>query len=193
VAVSALASLLLLLPPGAAPRQAVDSLAARQQVRLCASAEDSEQSLRACRSALELGLNPGWSASIRRLLARKLATLLRWGEVADVYGQLAQERPDDADVRLRLGSVLLFGLGRAEEAEAALRAATRLRPDLPEAWAALGAALNALGRYAESEEALAQAQRLEPGYMEANPASGLVYDASRRKETWPRFQAAAGR
>jgi len=63
--------------------------------------------------------------------------------------------------------LVLNGLGPHVAAEARLREAVRLKPDLPAAYSHLGAALFALGRASEAEGSYGQALRLRPNDSEA--------------------------
>jgi cytochrome c-type biogenesis protein CcmH/NrfG len=54
-----------------------------------------------------------------------------------------------------------------EEALSAFERATRLKPDMAEAWYRLGATLSGLGRHEAAMEALREAVRIHPDYPEA--------------------------
>ncbi|GAB4222273.1 MAG: hypothetical protein Kow0062_18900 [Acidobacteriota bacterium] len=77
------------------------------------------------------------------------------------YRDAAARAPDDADVRLRLGLVLLR-LGRPDEAIAELEHAVRLRPDAGLAWRSLGIARRDAGDLSGALEALARAVEVDP-------------------------------
>jgi tetratricopeptide (TPR) repeat protein len=180
----------LVLP--AAGRASVDSLEAKSQVRVCLSLSvEKDVAIQGCRRAVELGLSPDWAAAIRLYLARRLADAMRWDEVIEVYRALAASRPRDAEARLRLGNALLFGAGRAAEAETAYREALALASDDAAAWAGLGAALNAQARHAEAASAFAALLALDPTYFDTHEATFAVYEASRRNEVWPPAGAAS--
>lgn len=159
---------------------------AHDQARLCASIEaEPEASIAACRQAVELGLDPEWSAALRLLLARKLAVRERWDEVVDNYRALVLARPRDADARRRLGAALLFGRGDVAGATEALREAVRLEPEAAEGLTLLAAALSAGGRHSEAALACDSARRLDPARFELRPAAAALCDAARRGEAWP--------
>lgn len=160
------------------------TLAAREQARLCEKLS-GEESVAACRSALALGLGPGRAASVRQLLAFRLASLDRWDEVVVVYREAARLRPGDADAQLRLGAALLLAADRPEDALEPLREAARLRPADPRPHVLLGGAFNALGRHAEAVTAFEEALRIDPEALEGLPASRAALEAARRHEAWP--------
>lgn len=167
-------------------QQPAGAAAAHDQARLCASIEaEPEASIAACRQAVELGLDPEWSAALRLLLARKLAVRERWDEVVDTYRALAQARPRDADARRRLGAALMFGKGDAAGAAEALRDAARLEPQSAEGLTLLAAALSMGGRYPEAASACDSARGLDPARFELRPAAAALCDAARRGEAWP--------
>lgn len=60
-------------------------------------------------------------------------------------------------------------------AEMAYREATKLTPELPEAWNELGHALKNLGRFEESIQAYEEALRLRPNYAQALEYLGEAY------------------
>ena len=183
----ALLSALLLAAPASAVTadQPPDgSLAAREQARLCEKLS-GEESVAACRSALALGLGPSRAASVRQLLAFRLASLDRWDEVVAVYREAARLRPGDADAQLRLGSALLLAADQPEEALEPLREAFRLRPTDPRPHVLLGDALNALGRHGEAVAAFEEALRLDPEALDGLPAAQAALAACRRQQAWP--------
>jgi tetratricopeptide (TPR) repeat protein len=139
----------------------------------------------ACRRALAGPLPAAQAASLRRVLAIKLAGLRRWDDVVAVYRDAARARPADDDAQERLGHALLHLAGRPEEAMGPLQEAIRLRPDRASAHAELGVALAALGRASEAVAAFEQAGRLDPGYFESRPAAQATLDAARRGQRWP--------
>lgn len=176
----------LLLPRPAAPQPSVDSLEAKAQVRVCLSlAVEKAVAIEGCRRALALGLSPDWAGAIRLYLARRLADAMRWDDVVAVYRELVATRPRDAEAQLRLGHALLYGVRSGVEAELAYRRALSLAPDDPAAWASLGAALNTQARHPEAEAAFEQALALDPEYFDTHEAARVVYEASRRGQTWP--------
>lgn len=177
----AAAALLALVTAGAA-----ESPEARAALRLCLSLEvPAEESLAACRQAAALALPAPGTLPIRGFLARRLAALGRWDEVIEIYSRLAAERPREAEWPVRLGAALLFGAGKATEAEAALREALRRDGARADAWALLGCALAAQRKYADAVSALERAQSLDAGYLQVRPALAEVYAAARRGESWP--------
>ena len=139
----------------------------------------------ACQHALAAAPSAPQAASLRRVLAIRLAGLRRWDEVVEVYRDAVRARPADDDAQERLGHALLHLLGRADEAVGPLQEAIRLRPDRASPRGELGLALAALGREAEAVAAFTEAARLDPGYFESRPAAQATFDAARRGQRWP--------
>jgi tetratricopeptide (TPR) repeat protein len=181
---TALAGGLLTLFAVAAPRARAEEPAAAEQARLCEE-RSGEEGLAACRSAIASGLGRDRAAALRQLLALRLASLERWEELAAVYREAVRLDPNDPEANWRLGSTLLFALGKPEEALFSLQEAVRLAPAEPQPRLALGAALNALGRHAEAVAAFEEALRLDPAALDDHPGSRAVYEASKRGERWP--------
>jgi tetratricopeptide (TPR) repeat protein len=177
----ALVTLLAIGSPGA---RAEEPTTAGEQARLCEE-RNGEEGLAACRSAIALGLGRERAAAVRQLLALRLASLERWDELAEVYREAVRLEPDDPAAHWRLGSTLLFALGKPGEALVPLQEAVRLAPAEPQPRLALGAALNALGRHAEAVAAFEEALRLDPAALDDHPGSRAVYEASQRGERWP--------
>lgn len=166
------------------PASTPDSAAALPPARQCVDLP-KDAGVAACRAALSLGLSPRRAAVLREVLASKLAALGRWEEVVTVYREAAAEPAAGAATSLRLGSALVHGVGRPEEALPWLRDAARLDPADPEAWGALGAALSALGRSAEAADAFDEAVRRDPSWLDSHPASRAIAEAARKGEAWP--------
>jgi cytochrome c-type biogenesis protein CcmH/NrfG len=166
--------------PAAAPDPPADVPPARQCVDL-----PKDAGVAACRAALSLGLSPRRAAVLREVLASKLAALGRWEEVVTVYREAAAQPAAGAGTYVRLGSALVHGVGRPEEALPWLREAARLGPADPEPWGVLGAALSALGRSAEAADAFDEAVRRDPSWLDSHPASRAIAEAARRGEGWP--------
>jgi Flp pilus assembly protein TadD len=170
-------------PPSAA---ASASLEARAEARLCLSTEASaDESLGACRQVAALGVRSDWAAPLRAFLARRLAALGRWDEVAEVYRALAEERPLEAEWPRRLGAALLLGLEKADEAEVALREALKRDAQDAEAWALLGCALTQRGQFAEAVAAFERATAKDAEYLQSRPALQEALAAARRGTAWP--------
>jgi Flp pilus assembly protein TadD len=180
-AVIAVLFLPLAVPAAAAPRE---SPAAVQAARLCVELR-KEAAVAACRTALALGPSGPRAAVVRDVLASRLASLDRWEEVVAVYREAATDPGATAATHVRLGSALLHGVGRPEEALAWLREAARLDPADAEPWGVLGAALAALGRPDEATAAFDEAVRRDPSWLERHPASQAVAGAARKGEAWP--------
>jgi len=144
-----------------------------------------DKGVAACRHALSGALPAAPAATLRRVLAVRLAGLRRWDEVVEVYRSAVRARPADDDAQARLGHALLHLVGRPEEAVEPLQEAIRLRPDRAATHAELGTALAALGRAQEAVAAFEQAGRLDPGYFESRPAAQATFDAARRGQRWP--------
>jgi Flp pilus assembly protein TadD len=161
-----------------------ETRAAREQARLC-ERKQGKEGLAACRAALSLGLGPEREGPVRELLARHLVQLERWSELADHYREDVRRRPEDATAWHRLGSTLLFALGDAPEAVAALEEAVRLGPDDGGSRVALAIALDAVGRFAEASAAFDEALHLDPGILDGRPAAQAVREAALRGKSWP--------
>ena len=170
------------LTPAAAV--AAETAAAREQARLCERLS-GEDSVTACRAALRLGIGPARRAPVRELLARHLAALERWDELADLFRDGVRQDPADAAAWQRLGATLLFALGAPAEAVAALQEAVRLAPGDPAARVALGLALAAVRRPAEATAAFDEGLRLDPAALDGLPVARAVLDASRQGRPWP--------
>lgn len=171
---------LLFSLPLAASQGPSASEAARECLEL-----SGDEGVQACRHALALGLPAPRAATLRRVLAVKLAGLKRWDEAVGVYRDAARARPADPEAQRRLGEALVHLVGRPAEAVGPLQEAIRLRPDDPGAHAELGVALAALGRATEAVAAFEAAARLDPGYFDSRPAAQATFDAARRGQRWP--------
>ena len=176
--------LFLLLAVATAVRLPAGTPAAREKARLCQEL-NGEESIAACRAALALGLGPERAEAVDQILASRLASLDRWGELVELYRSLAQLRPADASAQYHLGSALLLAGGRAEESLAPLREAARLQPEASPPRVLLGVALNALGRYDEAVAAFEEALRFDPTALDGLPAARATFEASQRQERWP--------
>ena len=139
-----------------------------------------------CREALQDDtISTNRRATLLRVMALRLAAENRWLEVAHTYSELIATEPDDARAHCDLGEVLLHGLGRPEDALAALRESLRLDPDAAETYGLVAATLNALGRPVDALRAYEDALRIDPGYLTARPASRKSFDASAQGLKWP--------
>ena len=168
----------------AAEARPLETPAAREQARVCERLT-GEESLAACRRATNLGLSPERLGSVRQIVARRLAALERWEELeAHFRGDLALN-PQDAEARLRLGSVLLFALSRPAEAVGELSEAVRLAPDSALARGTLAVALSASARPQEAADAFAAALRADEHLLDHRPAMREAYEAVRLGEAWP--------
>jgi Flp pilus assembly protein TadD len=185
-AACAAVALVLVFAPRASSSAGVtpDSPAALQPARHCVDLPQ-DAGIAACRAALSLGLSQKRAGVLRDVLASKLAALGRWEEVVAVYREAAAQPSPAAETDLRLGSALVHGVGRSEEALAWLREAARLDPSDPEPWGVLGAALSALGRSADAVAAFDEAVRRDPAWLDSHPASQAMAEAARKGEAWP--------
>ncbi|MGE0452644.1 MAG: hypothetical protein AB7O37_04390 [Vicinamibacteria bacterium] len=173
-------------PPPAGALVSGESLAAREQGRVCISVEvPAADSLAACREALRLGLRGERAAAIRLALAQKLADALDWEGAVAVYGELVHDRPGDAAAWLRLGQAQLLGVGLPAQALVSLETAARLAPGDADAACLLGQAYNAVGRQPEAIRELERAQLLDAGVLERRPGAREALEAARRGEAWP--------
>jgi tetratricopeptide (TPR) repeat protein len=144
-----------------------------------------EAGVTACQQALTLALPAARAASLRRVLAVKLAGLRRWDDAVEAYRDAVRARPADAEAQLRLGHALLHLAGRPAEAVGPLQEAIRLRPQDTAAYVELGIAFAGLGRASEAVAAFEEGARLDPGYFESRPAAQATFDAARRGQRWP--------
>ncbi len=172
--------LALLVAPNVA-----ETPAAREQARLC---EDlaGEEGLQACRRALSLGLSPARVGPVRELVARHLVSLERWEELGAHLAEDVRLQPDNATFHFRLGSNLLFALGRLEEGLGPLQEAVRLDAGNAEYHATYALALSAAARPREAVAEFEEALRLDPEALAGRPAARAVLEAVRRGEGWPR-------
>ncbi len=162
----------------------VETPAAREQARVCERLT-GEESLAACRRATSLGLRPERLGPVRQIIARRFASLERWADLAEhLRGDLALH-PEDPVARLRLGSALLFGLGRPAEALAELAEAVRLAPDSAIARGVLAVAQGESGRPQEAALEFEAALQLDEHLLDHRPAMRAAYEAARRGEAWP--------
>jgi len=185
------AALAALLGPGPLHAQTAEAEArageaarAREQARLCERL-DGEEAIAACRQALTLGIGPSRRAGVRQLLSRRLAAVERWDQLAALLRVSVELDPGDAVAWQRLGNVLLFGLGRTEDAVVALGEAVHLRPDEAASRCDLAVALTSAGRLSEAVAAFDAAVRLDPAVLESRPAARAVLEAAREGRRWP--------
>ena len=144
-----------------------------------------EASIGAGRHALELGLAPVRASRVEVTLAARLGAAGRWEEAVEVHRRAAGARPKDADTRRRLGAALLHGLGRAAEAEAALREALTLGANDAQTYGDLALAVLSLGRPAEAVAAFDEALKRDPQYLEGRSGSRAAYQAAKAGRPWP--------
>jgi predicted Zn-dependent protease len=110
----------------------------------------------------------------RLILAQAQRRLGNTHLALEILEPLAREQPRAAAVHLELG-LARAEVGRLEEASEALQLATRLKPDLAEAWRALGDTLDAAGDATAADQARARsikAATRDPRLLEA--AAALV-------------------
>ncbi len=162
----------------------VETPAAREQARLC-ELLPGEPGLVACRRALALGLSPARTGPVRELVARHLVSQERWEELDAHLAEDVRLQPENAVFQNRLGSNLLFALGRVEESLVPLREAVRLDPEKAEYRAVLALALVAVGRPGDASAEFEEALRLDSDVLSARPAARAALEAARRGETWP--------
>lgn len=165
-------------PPRGEPREA------RDQARSCERLSGGE-AVEACRAALRLGIGPARRGAVRALLAKQLAALERWDELADLFRESVRLDPGNAEAWQRLGSTLLFALAAPAEAVSALQEAARLAPADAQTRLALGLALAAAGRPDEARAALEETLRLDPAALDGRPAARAALDAARQGRSWP--------
>ncbi len=172
-------------PPEARPSlPRGEPVAAREQARLCERLAGAD-AVEACRAALSLGIGSARRGPVRTMLAKHLASLERWDELAGLFREGVRLEPGSAEAWQRLGDALLFALGRPAEAVDALQQATRLAPADAPTWLSLGLAQQALQRPAEAVAALEEALRLDPQVFDGRPAARAALDAARQGRSWP--------
>ena len=162
----------------------VEPAAAVALARQCLD-QPGESGIETCRRALGIGLARDREAMIRQVLAARLAGLKKWEEVVALQLDAVRLDPRDPVAHRRLGSALLYLVGRPAEAAAALRESVRLDPDSPDAHGTLGVALAAMGQPADAVAAMEEAVRLDPEYLDGRPASRQVLEAAQRGQSWP--------
>jgi tetratricopeptide (TPR) repeat protein len=158
--------------------------AAREQARICEKLT-GEESLFACRRAIDLGLSPERLWPVRQIVARRLVSLERWNDLAEHFRRDVAIHPSDPEARLRLGSTLLFALGRHDDAVPELAEAARLAPEaaLPRGLLALAHA--ASGRLKEAVDHFEEALRLDEDLLDHRPGMRAAFEAARRGQAWP--------
>jgi tetratricopeptide (TPR) repeat protein len=176
-------SLLLAILLAAVP--VAETKAAREQARRC-EVVSGEEGLAACRSALALGLAPARVGPVRELLARRLVAAQRWEEAAAHFAEDVALHPESAVARFRLGSTLLFALGRVEESLDPLGEAARIDSASADRQIAYALALSAAGRPQDALAAFEEALRRDPEALAGRPAAAAIQEAARRGESWPR-------
>jgi tetratricopeptide (TPR) repeat protein len=172
---------LFLLAMAAHPSETV---AAREQARLC-ERQTGEESLAACRRAIELGLSAERLGPVRQIVARRLASLERWEELAEHYRGDVALQPLDGEAHLRLGSTLLFDLGQPSEAVVALSEAVRLVPDSAVVRGVLALALGANSQPKDAAGEFETAIKLDEHLLDHRPAMRAAFEAAQRGEAWP--------
>lgn len=106
----------------------------------------------------------------------------RFGEAAIFFGRAVEASTNEPVFAFNLG-LALSRLGKTDEAERALRAALKLRPDFGQALFELGAILHQTGKTDEAEEHFRHAIKLMPTHDHAKLAlASLLVDAERPKE-----------
>jgi len=118
-----------------------------------------------------------------------------WHDTETLFRWAVEVEPECATCSQNLAAQILFDSPgdpvRVREAEAYVRRAISLRPDLAPAHYDLGLALSAQRRYPEAEAAFREFIRLEPGSAEGPAALGLLYmDLARYYEALPLLRQA---
>src|SRR6185312_15984968 len=103
----------------------------------------------------------------------------RLDEAAALFNQAAMAAPRESIFSYNLG-LALSRLGRMEQAETALRATLRYRPDFVPALFELGALLHRLGRLEEAEKNIRGVLRHAPGNAHAELALAAILVDDRR-------------
>jgi tetratricopeptide (TPR) repeat protein len=97
------------------------------------------------------------------------------------YAEAAKLAPDDADVQVRLG-VLLVRQGRLTDAITHYQRAVQARPDFAEAQYDLGNALVESGRFPEAIKCYEEAVRIKPDYAEAHASLGVALTQTGKRD-----------
>jgi predicted O-linked N-acetylglucosamine transferase (SPINDLY family) len=130
-----------------------------------------------------------------RARASQLYKSGKFDEAVAAYRGIMEVVPRDFDAIHHLGQ-LAIQLNHLEEARKLLDAATRIKPDAPEAWLHYGMALQHQGRADEAVTAYERALNLKPDYAEALFCIGLTRKNEGRKrealESLNRFIAMRG-
>lgn len=95
-------------------------------------------------------------------LAFALAQAGYFGEALEVYRDVAEDRPDDAEVQYNFGN-LLFGAQDLDGAASAFEAAVSLTPGFADAHGNLGSVRHAQRRYEDAAAAFRRALEILPG------------------------------
>ncbi len=98
----------------------------------------------------------------------------RWREAQQLYQQILQADPLNADALYRFG-LLAHQAGQNDAAVSLLSQAIRVRGSAPEFHNDLGEAYRVLGRYADAALAYRQAVRLDPSFAAAHSNLGTVH------------------
>jgi Flp pilus assembly protein TadD len=173
-----------LLAPSPLSAGPAETAAAREQARLC-ERQDGEAALLACRAALKLGIDPARGKALRELIAKRLIVLEKWDELVAHFSEGVKLAPGAAEAQHRLGTALLFAVGRASEALEPLRAAVQLSPENAAYWSDLAIALHARGFVEEARAAFDEALRLDPRVLDGRPAAQAVREAVLQGTPWP--------
>jgi Flp pilus assembly protein TadD len=97
-------------------------------------------------------------------------------EAVEILGPLVRSQPNWAMAHLELG-IALGRVGRGEEAVVALRRAVALKPDLPQAWLALGDHLTATGDAVGADAAYANHIRFSTRDPKLLTAAAALYES----------------
>lgn len=114
----------------------------------------------------------------------------RMADAAMLFAQAAKIVPHDPLYAFNQG-LALTRLGQTNEAETALRAAVKNKPDFTEALFELGALLHRSGKLEEAEKNFRHILRVMPGHVHAKLALGAVLvDAKRPQDAEPPLRRA---
>jgi len=144
------------------------------QALLASDAPEAERQARAIAKAAPNDPRP------RLVLGSALRRQRAYAQARDVLAPLAQAYPDAALTQYELG-LAYSGLGEAAAATTALQRATALKPDLAEAWRALGDELFRAGDAGGAEAAFREYERAAVRHPALRPAADALHvgDAQR--------------
>lgn len=111
--------------------------------------------------------------SVGRNQLERVAQMRNLKAISELSQFRLRQNPEDAEAMAELAKVSL-SFGRVAEAEAVLRRALALRPDLDDAHYHMGLVLLEQSKFTAAEGAFLEALRLNPGHYQARNNAGLA-------------------